>query len=215
MLNSLNGKNDYRIYSVTDEEFSSFGRIISNIDATEIIAVAKTIETPSDGSRYVASEPKFEALEIKQIIEDNIFGTLPMQTGYCWGHSNFLNAAEWHTSSEVNIAVTDLVLFLGHVYDIRDGKIDSSAFKAFYVPAGTVIEVYATSLHFCPCEVSKTGFGCVVCLPAGTNTDLEKSVEGGLLFRKNKWIVCHNDNEALVARGVLRGISGTNYELKY
>ena len=167
------------------------------------------------GSVYVASEPKFEALAIKKTIEDNLFGTLPMQMGYCWGHSNFLNAAEWHTSSEVNIAITDLVLFLGHNYEMKDCKIDSSLFKAFYVPAGTVIEVYATSLHFCPCEVSTEGFGCVVCLPVGTNTDLEKPSTDGILFRKNKWIVCHNDNEALVARGVKRGISGTNFELKY
>lgn len=215
MLNILNNKNDYKIYSVTDNEFASYGRIIKDIDAGEILETAKKIELPAEGSMYVASEPKFEELKIKQIIEDELFGTLPAQIGYCWGHSNFLNAAEWHTSSEVNIAITDLVLFLGHTYEMEDGKIDSSAFKAFFVPAGTVIEVYATSLHFCPCEVSKDGFGCVVALPTGTNTNLEKDVKSSILFRKNKWIVCHNDNNALIARGVVKGISGINFELKY
>ncbi|MBQ4116452.1 MAG: DUF4867 family protein [Clostridia bacterium] len=215
MLNILNNKNDYKIYSVTDKEFTSYGRIVKDIDAGEIIKVAKTIELPAEGSMYVASEPKFEALEIKHEIEDKLYGTLPTQIGYCWGHSNFLNAAEWHTSSEVNIAINDLVLFLAHTYEMEDGKIDSSAFKAFLVPAGTVIEVYATSLHFCPCEVSKDGFGCVVGLPTETNTNLEKTVNTPFLFRKNKWIVSHNDNGALIARGVQKGISGTNFELKY
>ena len=215
MLNVVNNKNDYKIYSVTDEEFRSYGRIINNVDAKEIIEAAEKIELPKEGSVYVASEPLFECLMIKKILEDKYFGTLPMQTGYCYGHSNFLNAAEWHTSSEINIAITDLVLFLAHTYEIEDGKLDTTAFRAFYVPKGTVIEVYATSLHFCPCEVSEKGFGCVVCLPTGTNVPLEKTVDDAFLFRKNKWILCHNDNEGLLARGVCGGISGTNFELKY
>lgn len=215
MLNTLNCKNDYKIYSVNDEEFASYGRIVKNIDPSEVIKAAETIELPSEGSVYVASEPKFECLELKKEIEDALFGTLPMQFGYCYGHSNFLNAAEWHTSNEVNIAITDVVLFLAHTYEMKDGKLDSSSFKAFYVPKGSVIEVFSTSLHFCPCEVSKNGFGCVVCLPEGTNTNLEKDVNDPLLFRKNKWIVSHNDNEGLIARGVVKGISGVNFELKY
>ena len=107
------------------------------------------------------------------------------------------------------------MLFLGHTYDIVDGKIDSSSFKAFFVPEGTVLEVYATSLHFCPCEVNKDGFGCVVGLTAGTNVPLETEVDDELLFRKNKWIIAHNDNAPLIARGVKPGISGENFELKY
>ncbi len=100
-----------------------------------------------DGVCYTPSEEKFEKLAIAEEITNEIFGTLPTQIGYCYGHSNYLNATEWHTSSEVNIAVTDLVLILGHIWDIKDGKIDSSQFKAFYVPEGTAIEVYSTSLH--------------------------------------------------------------------
>lgn len=126
-----------------------------------------------------------------------------------------MNATEWHTSSEINIAVTPLVLILGHIWDIGDGKIDSSKFKAFYLPKGTVVEVYATSLHFCPCEVSKKGFGCVVALPKDTNTNLEVEPQDKLLFRKNKWIIAHCENEALINRGVVAGITGTNYEIKY
>ena len=212
-LKKLNPDIDF--YDVNDAEFASFGRVIKNLDASEITEAANKLQRPESGSAYMASVPEFEALDIAKQIEDEYFGTLPAQLGYCHGHSNFLNATEWHACSEINIAITPLVLILGHVWDIKDGKIDSSKFTAFYLPAGTVVEVYATTLHFCPCEVQEEGFGCVVGLTAGTNTDLEKEVQNKMLFRKNKWIICHVDNEALLNRGVVPGITGTNYEIKY
>lgn len=216
MLEKLKKLNpEIELYDVSDKEFAPYGRIIKNLDASEIIETAKKIPNPESGSSYLPSLEDFEFLSIASKIEDEFFGSLPTQIGYCWGHSNFLNATEWHTSSEINIAVTPLVLILGHIWDIVDGKIDSSKFKAFYLPAGTVVEVYATSLHFCPCEVSSDGFGCVVGLPATTNTDLTVKVSDPMLFRKNKWIIAHVDNEPLKNRGVVAGITGTNYEIKY
>ena len=187
-LKKLNPDIDF--YDVNDAEFASFGKVIKNLDASEITEAANKLQRPESGSAYMASVPEFEALDIAKQIEDEYFGTLPAQLGYCHGHSNFLNATEWHACSEINIAITPLVLILGHVWDIKDGKIDSSKFTAFYLPAGTVVEVYATTLHFCPCEVQEEGFGCVVGLTAGTNTDLEKEVQNKMLFRKNKWIIC-------------------------
>ena len=216
MLNKLKTLNpNIEFFDVNDKEFKTFGRVLKNLDTNEIIEVAKKIENPESGSAYKATVEDFECLEIANEIENRVYGSLPAQIGYCWGHSNFLNATEWHTSSELNIAVTDLVLILCHVWDIEDGKIDSSMFKAFYVPQGTAIEVYATSGHFCPCEVDKNGFGCVVGLPAGTNTDLTIKYEDALLFRKNKWIISHEANEGLINRGVVAGISGENFEIKY
>lgn len=216
MLEKLKKLNpDVDFYDVSDKEFASFGRIIKSIDATEIIEIAKKIPNPERGSSYLPFVEDFEFLKIASEIENEFYGSSPTQIGYCWGYNTLMNATEWHTSSEINIAITPLVLILGHVWDIEDGKIDSSKFKAFYLPAGTVVEVYATSLHFCPCEVSKEGFGCVVGLPAGTNTDLEIEPENKMLFRKNKWIIAHVENETLINRGVVAGITGTNYEIKY
>ena len=125
-----------------------------------------------------------------------------------------LGALEWHKCSEVNIAVTDLILLLGDVRDIEEGnKYNSAKVKAFRVKKGQAIEVYATTLHFCPIETDKSGFGCVVGLLKGTNTDLEFASEDKLLFRKNKWIMAHNDNQALLNRGVVGGIYGENYKI--
>lgn len=217
MIDKLKKLNpDIEFYSVLDDEFAEFGRIIADISPDEIIAVAKTIENPETGSKYVPTEPKFEALDIAEEITDKVFGTLPTQIGYCWGHNTLMNATEWHTSSEVNIAVTDIVLILGRRCDIdKNGKIDSSKFKAFYVPKGYILEVYATSLHYCPCQVQDGGFGCVVCLPKDTNTELTQKQAEPLLFARNKWLIAHKAAAELVNDGAVIGIVGENLSVVY
>lgn len=215
MLELLNQKNEIAIHAVNSDLFRSFGRLITGMDTAEIEQAAQAMESVENGSMYLPSVESFESLSIAKRIQNECFGTLPTQIGFCWGHSNFLNATEWHTSSEVNIAVTDLVLILGHVWDIVDNRIDSSKFTAFYLPKGTVVEVYSTTLHFCPCEVNSNGFGCVVALPVGTNVPLLEKPRDPLLFRQNKWIICHDENQALQARGVVPGISGTNFKINY
>ena len=216
MLNELRQKNpDLMIYDVRDTAFLEYGNVIDTLDTAEIVCAASAIELPQEGSLYLPSAPELEGLEIAAKIRDLYFGTLPVQIGYCCGHSNFLNAAEWHASNEVNVAVTPLVLILGKRSDMKRGRLSSSSMKAFYVPAGTAIEVYASTLHFCPCEVQREGFGCVVALPVGTNIPLEEPSEDPLLFRKNKWIVAHDQNRSLIERGVVPGIDGVNYEIRY
>lgn len=216
MLDILKKKNpDIEFYSVQDEEFKSYGRIITNLDTSEIVAAGEKIELPEEGVSYTPTEKSFEKLAIAGKIRDELFGTLPLQLGYCRGHSSFLNATEWHTSSEINIAITPLVLFLGHVWEIEDRKIASSKFKAFYLPKGTAIECYATTLHYCPCQVSDTGFGCAVGLPEGTNTALEKNLEDKRISAKNKWILYCEGNKAAIARGAEPAITGINYQIKY
>ena len=119
---------------------------------------------------------------------------------------------EYHRNSEINVAVTDLVLLIGHQQDIEpDHTYDTSKIEAFLVPAGTGIEVYATTLHYAPCHVNKGGFQCVVVLPKGTNTDLtfptEKTGEDSLMTAKNKWLIAHED--AKIA-GAFNGLKGEN-----
>ncbi len=215
MLNKLKEKNNIEIYSIFDDEFMQFGRIIYDFDTSEIINVAQTIENPEVNSKYIASEEKFEKLDIAKRIKGELFGEINTQIGFCWGYNNFLNATEWHTSSEINIAITDLVLILGRKQDIINNRINSSSFKAFFVPKGSIIEVYATSLHFCPCQTSDNGFKCIVALPKGTNTPLENKNHDKLLFAKNKWLLSHVDNKNLLNRGAIAGIYGENFKINY
>ena len=137
---------------------------------------------------------------------------MPIQIGYCNGHNHLLNAVEYHRDSEINIAVTDLILILGKEQDItEDHTYDSSKMEAFLIPAGTTIEVYATTLHYAPCNVAASGFKCVVVLPKGTNTDItleeKHTPEDDLLFARNKWLLSHPD--ANIA-GSVAGIKGEN-----
>ena len=92
---------------------------------------------------------------------------------------------------------------------------DSSKVKVFYLEKGDAVEIYSTTLHFCPCQVSDGGFSCVVVLAKDTNTLLDKPTDDKLLFKKNKWIICHDKNEELIERRVYPGIHGENYEIKY
>lgn len=199
------------IYRVTDSEFCDYGQVL-DINTDEIVYEAGRISMPASGSVYTASQPEFENLKISSDIRNKYFGELATQTGYCYGHSNALNALEWHKCSEINIAVTDMILLLGDIRDVKNGRYDSANVKAFLVKKGEAIEEYATTLHFCPIETSPDGFGCVVVLPQETNLPLDGESKDKLLFRKNKWLIAHEDNAALTEKGVFPGIYGENYK---
>jgi len=202
-----------KIYRVTDKEFAAYGRVL-DMDTTEIIKEAQKVEMPAEGSMYVPSKAEFEKLAVMNVAKNEIFGGMPTQLGYCWGYNDTLNALEWHKCSEINIAITDLILLVGDVRDIEEGnRYNSDKVKAFKVLKGEAVEMYATTLHYCPIQTSKDGFGCVVGLLKETNTDLDCACEDKLIFRKNKWIIAHEDNASLIEKGVVGGIYGENYTI--
>ena len=200
-----------QILDVTDARFKKYGRIVKNVDFTGLVEAMQSTPLP-DGVEYVASAPELEALPVMQELQKVTYGELPIQIGYCNGHNVLLNAVEYHRSSEINVAATDAVLILGSEQDITDDfTYDTSKIEAFLVPAGTGIEVYATTLHYAPCNVQDGGFQCVVVLPAGTNTDLTfetaKTGEDSLLTAKNKWLIAHED---AAIEGAVNGLRGEN-----
>lgn len=200
-----------KIQKVTDPAFRKYGQVLEGYDFTGLIKEMKHTPVPEDVI-YVPSVEELEALDIMKDLQNNGYGGLPVQIGYCNGHNKKLNAVEYHRNSEINVAVTDLVLLIGHQQDIEpDHTYDTSKIEAFLVPAGTGIEVYATTLHYAPCHVNEGGFQCVVVLPKGTNTDLtfqtEKTGEDSLMTAKNKWLIAHED--AKIA-GAFNGLKGEN-----
>lgn len=200
-----------KIQKVTDPAFRKYGQVLEEYDFTGLIKEMKHTPVPEDVI-YVPSVEELEALDIMKDLQNKGYGGLPIQIGYCNGHNKKLNAVEYHRNSEINVAVTDLVLLIGHQQDIEpDHTYDTSKIEAFLVPAGTGIEVYATTLHYAPCHVNEGGFQCVVVLPKGTNTDLtfqtEKMGEDSLMTAKNKWLIAHED--AKIA-GAFNGLKGEN-----
>jgi hypothetical protein len=205
------------IKKISDSEFKKYGQVLKNYDCSELIKKMETTPLP----RNVIYEPSVKELEDLKISEDlrvREFGELPIQIGYCNGSNYLLNAVEYHRSSEINVAVTDLILLLGFEQDIeKDYTYDTSKMKAFLVPAGTILEVYATTLHYAPCNVNQDGFKCVVILPRDTNLSLEskikKSGEDALLFARNKWLIGHKDTD-LGKQGAFIGLKGQNISVK-
>ena len=200
-----------KIYSVFDKEFAEYGKVMTGIDCAELIAAMQETPAPDDVI-YVPSDAKLEQLPVFQALTEKGFGGIPIQLGYCNGTNRLLNGLEYHRSSEINVACTDLILLLGREQDIEaDGRYDTAKVMAFRVPAGTVIEVYATTLHYAPCGIDGAKFRCVVVLPRDTNLDLEQKPsdegEDKLLFARNKWLVAHPDAHI---EGAFEGMYGEN-----
>ena len=205
-----------KIYNVNDNEFRPYGRVISGYDFSELISVLKTsTPCPDNGTVYVTSDEKLERLDAAKILGANIYGRMPIEIGYCNGHNTKLNALEYHRDSEVNIAADDVILLLAKKEEISDFSLDTSKVKAFLVPAGTAVEIYATSLHYAPCHVKGGGFRVAVVLPRGTNEALNTKTEilfteDKLLTHVNKWLIAHPDGGC--PEGSFIGLTGKNID---
>ena len=200
-----------KIYSVTDERFGKYGKVIEGIHFSGLVKAMEETPCPDDVV-YVPGDEKLEALPVMKELAEITYGELPIQIGYCNGHNCMLNALEYHRSSEVNVAATDAVLMLGSQQDItKDFTYDTSKVEAFLVPVGVAVEVYATTLHYAPCGVDGAGFKVAIVLPKGTNLDLDREHKGGEdghLTAKNKWLLGHP--EGGLPEGSPMGLIGKN-----
>ncbi|MDE5865805.1 MAG: DUF4867 family protein, partial [Lachnospiraceae bacterium] len=140
------------IKKISDPAFKKYGRVVQEIDFGELIEVIKK-ETPlPEGVAYEPSIGALEATACAKELRKKTYGELPIQVGYCNGHNYKLNAVEYHRNSEINVAATDAILLVGMQQDITDEfTYDTSLMEAFLVPAGTAVEIYATTLHYAPC----------------------------------------------------------------
>ena len=200
------------VKKVTDPAFKAYGRVITGYDFSGLLKAMEQTPLPEDVI-YIPSLPEMEALPAAKELENGIYGQMPIQIGCCNGHNKKLNAVECHRDSEVDIAVDDLILILGKQQDIEeDHTYDTSRMEAFLVPAGTAVEVYATTLHYAPCHVKDEGFRCVIVLPRDTNLDMEpvevKDPEDRLLFARNKWLIGHAQGG--LPEGAFIGLKGEN-----
>ena len=213
------------ILSVYDPQFREYGRIVENIDFTELLGALKEISV-GEGVTY---EPSVEALEATSAMEQLsriAYGEMPIQIGHCSGHNTLLNALEYHRDSEVNVMATDAILLVGLKKDVKeDFTYHTEQVKAFLVPEGVGVELYATTLHYAPCSVNGKEFKAAVVLPRGTNYPLQTSHariadqddtvmkenclnEDALLTAVNKWLIGHL--EGGLEPGCFLGLKGRN-----
>ena len=203
------------IYSVNDPEFKSYGNVWDDVpsELTSPVLEALSATPIPEGSKYVASALELEQVEDADKLGFLMFGGRPFQLGWCNGHNTRLNCLEYHRDSELNCGTEDFILLLARMDDIApDGTLDTGLVKAFRVPAGVLVEVYATTLHYAPCSAAKgAGFRVLVALPKGTNgprPDIQVlNREDSMLWACNKWLLAHPESSeaAQGAPAVLRG----------
>ncbi|MGI6229597.1 MAG: DUF4867 family protein [Tractidigestivibacter sp.] len=208
-----------QIHEVTEALFSSYGRVVrcpKRLVAPIVEALATKTPLP-EATDYVAEEPAVQELAEAKELAPALFGGLPVEFGWCNGHNTRLNCLEYHRSSEFNLGTEDFVLLLARQDQIADGVLDTSDVVAFRVPAGVLVEVYATTLHYAPCHVDPSrGFKVLVALPKGTNgpkpSKVVDALDAELLWANNKWLLAHSES-AEAAQGAKVALAGENVDI--
>ena len=205
------------IESVFDPAFAPYGKVLEGYDTAALLETLQKVTPVPEGVEYVPSQPELEALPIAGQLSVNAYGGMPIQLGWCNGHNTKLNCLEYHRDSELNCGAQDFILLLAREDEMERGMLDTAKVKAFRVPAGTLVEVYATTLHYAPCHVDAAkGFRVLVALPKGTNTAKPAIKNDGgddpQLWARNKWLFAHPDS-AEAKTGAYIGLVGENVHI--
>lgn len=204
------------ILPISNPAFASYGKVLEGYDTQDLLRTLEAATPLPEGVEYVPSQPELESLPLTAQLSSNAYGGMPIQMGWCNGHNTKLNCLEYHRDSELNCGTEDFILLLARMDDIApDGTLDTGLVKAFRVPAGVLVEVYATTLHYAPCSAAKgAGFRVLVALPKGTNgprPDIQVlNREDSMLWACNKWLLAHPESSE-AAQGRARCAAGRKY----
>lgn len=215
------------IYEITDPSFARYGRIVTGVDTAPIVDVLKTLPLADDVD-YAPSVPELESLDAAAFFRDHVFAGLPIQMGYVAGHNTRLDCLEHHMCSEFVLDTEDVILLLAKRDDVEfvgdadspfgmRARLDTAKVKAFAVPAGTIVEMYNSTLHFAPIGANETHeFRGLVVLSKGTNTDKPDidptCLEDLTLWAKDNWLLVHADAPQASQGGYI-GLVGENIDL--
>lgn len=184
-----------KVYSVNDGEFSAYGKVLQGYDFSRFSQKLSNDKMPWYGFYYVSADKDLEKDDLAEELKNREFGGFPIQIGFVKGVNKMLNCLEYHKSSEINIALDDVVLILGKQTDIHDGKYDLKNCQAFLLPAGMGVELYAGTLHYAPLTVQNSGYRIICVLPKGTNAENPAfdtvTSEDRMLGGCNKWVMAH------------------------
>lgn len=206
-----------KINSVFDPSFATYGRVVEGLDTKGLLRAMEAIPMPESGTEYAPSLPELEGDAVFTTLRDGFYGGMPIQIGCCWGSNTKLNCLEYHRDSEVNISDRDFVLLVASQKDVRDGTLHTERVEAFKAPAGAAVELYATTLHYAPCDAAPSaGFRVAIVLPRGTNTQRPDAAiaasEDRLLRARNKWLIAHPESVE-AAQGAFVGLLGPNIDI--
>lgn len=205
--------------SVLDPAFREYGAVVTGCEGLtqSLTALLPKLFPIPEGIAYDPSVPQLENTPEGEKLMALLFGGMPAQLGCCRGRNNRLNCLEYHRDSEFNLSDGAFILLLALRSQLKDKTIDSSAVKAFLVPAGVMVEIFATTLHYAPCHSDPAkGFRVLAAMSRGSNTErpahTPEGYDSGLLWARNKWLVAHPDTFEAKS-GAVVGITGENLTL--
>jgi hypothetical protein len=216
-LNQLRRINKHiKIKGITNKAFIKYARIVTGYDFIEMISyIENKTPIPEEGVLCVNSVDNIDLLAETCRLKNSFFGEVDIQVGYCSGRNSKLNYMEYHRSNKILVAVTDLIIFVGRVQDIKENQYDSNKAEAFFVPEGVAIEVFSTTLCSLPCRMEDSGFRAIIIQLKTTGTAL-KSQSGidCLLYSKNRWVIAHSEAVQYINDDSQLGIVGENIEIR-
>ena len=206
-----------QIKSVFSPAFARYGRVVEGYDTKSLLEALAATEKPENGTVYFPSRPELEATACFSALRDGFYGGMPLQIGCCNGSNTLLNCLEYHRDSEVDVPGEDILLLVAPLQEVEDGALDTARVEAFFAPAGIAVELYATTLHYAPCDAHPgRGFRVAIVLPRGTNTErpdlVPRTPEDGLLWARNKWLLSHPDSPE-AGQGAHVGLRGVNIDV--
>ncbi len=207
-----------KILPVTDPSFQKYGQILSGYDLTELLETLERMTPLPEGVSYIPCQKELMELPAMEELSHGAFGGMPIQLGWCNGHNTKLNCLEYHRDSELNLGTRDFILLLAKREEMENGYLNTGKVAAYYVPAGVLVEVYATTLHYAPCSAKLgEGFKVLIVLPLGTNEEKPeltmRNDEDRCLWARNKWLLAHSDSSE-AAQGAPVLLHGENIDIK-
>lgn len=206
-----------KIQSVYDPSFQKYGQVLEGYDLKDALATLQAVTPLPEGTDYVPEQAELQALPIAKELSERAYGGMPVQLGWCNGHNTKLNCLEYHRDSELNAGSEEFILLLAKREEMVDGRLDTAKVEAFRCPAGVLVEVYATTLHYAPCSAkSGQGFHVLIVLPKGTNLEkpsiAARNEEDRLLWARNKWLLAHAESGE-AAQGAPVRLDGANIDI--
>lgn len=206
-----------KILPVTDPSFQKYGQILSGYDLAELLETLERVTPLPEGVSYIPCQKELMELPVMEELSHGAFGGMPIQLGWCNGHNTKLNCLEYHRDSELNLGTRDFVLLLAKREEMENGCLNTGKVAAYYVPAGVLVEVYATTLHYAPCSAKLgEGFKVLIVLPLGTNEEKPvlagKNDEDRRLWARNKWLLAHRESSE-AAQGAPILLQGENIDI--
>lgn len=206
-----------KVLPVTDSSFRNYGQILTGYDLGPMLDTLESVTPLPEGTAYQPEQAELMALPAARELSERAYGGMPIQIGWCNGHNTKLNCLEYHRDSELDVGTRDFILLVAKREEMENGRLDTGKVRAYFCPAGTMVELYATTLHYAPCSARKgEGFKVAIVLPKGTNgsrPDIRPgNAEDEILWASNKWLLAHaGSGEA--AQGAPVRLDGENIDI--